>query len=243
MITQTQNQMIALNGMWGDVTGDGVPDYVYLTAVQEDPTSPYLKQITLRVMDGRTRQLQTIQLSNNAGYQPTIFLGDFTGNHIQDILVSIQSGGSGAFTYNEIYSDVNMQVRQLYNNDWFYDAYSKDATVTYEDNYKVRIVVPALSKQYVIDLSLRDPEYLSELYDDNGKLKKPVQGSVMGVSGAFPIDLQGDGVYELWPFQRVIGLYNADAIGILQTPLTWEANKSMFVPMYQWFAVYGADLK
>lgn len=238
---EQRNQWMTLSAAWGDVTGDGVPDYVYLTGVT-DESSPFIQQITLNVMDGRTKQLQTIQLSNNAGYQPTVFLGDFTGNGIQDILVSIQSGGSGAFTYNELYSDVNMQARMLYNNDWFYEAYSKNATVVYEDHYKVRIEVPSLSKQYLIDLSLRDPEYLSQLYNDDGKLKQPTQGSVMGVSGAYPIDLQGDGVYELWPLQRVIGLYNADALGILQTPLTWDSSKSAFVPVYQWFAIYGADL-
>ena len=96
-----------ISGAYGDVNGDGIADYVYLTAVKPaDPSSPYLEQITLNIQDGATRKVYTIPLdeNGNSGYEPTVFLGDFTKDGVMDILVSIQSGGSGAFTYNYIYS-------------------------------------------------------------------------------------------------------------------------------------------
>lgn len=34
-------------------------------------------------------------MKNNTGYNPTLFLGDFTGNEGDDILVVIETGGSG----------------------------------------------------------------------------------------------------------------------------------------------------
>lgn len=86
-----------VSGAYGDVNGDGVTDYVYLTAVQSvDPSSPYVEQITLNIQDGLTKNVYVIPLdeSGNSGYEPTVFLGDFTKDGIMDILISIQSGGS-----------------------------------------------------------------------------------------------------------------------------------------------------
>lgn len=237
-----RNKAVLLEAKWGDVTGDGVPDFVYLTGnPPADDGSPFTDHIRLHVMNGHTRTTMTTTLQNDAGYEPQLFLGDFTGDHVDEVLVSIQSGGSGAFTYNEMYSYLNNQQQQLYNNDWFYKTYS-DAAVAYEDQYKVRITNRSLGKEYLLDISLRDKDYLSELYTPDGKLKEPTQGSVMGVSGAYPIDLQGDGVYELWPFQRIIGLYNADGLGYLQTPLSWDQASRQFRPVYQWASVNGREI-
>jgi hypothetical protein len=236
-----RNDTVVLDAKWGDVNGDGTPDQVYLTGnPTEDMASSFVQNIQLTVLDGRSGARYTSQLKYNAGYNARLFLGDFTGERMDDILVSIDSGGSGAFTYNYIYSFMQNVFHELYNNEWFYETYS-DASVFYEDNYKVRIVNRSLQKEYLLDISMRDPSYLSDLYDSNGKLKKPVEGSVMGVSGSYPIDLQGDSVYEIWPFQRVIGLYNADALGYLQTPLSWNSNTTKFIPMYQWASVNGND--
>ncbi|MFC5530689.1 VCBS repeat-containing protein [Cohnella yongneupensis] len=233
---------VVLDAKWGDVNGDGTPDQVYLTGNPTgDINSSFIENIQLTVMDGRSGARYTKQPKDNAGYNPRLFLGDFTGDRVDDILVSIESGGSGAFTYNFIYSFMQNVFHELYNNDWFYETYS-DASVSYEDNYKVRIVNRSLKKEYLLDISQRDPSYLSDLYDSKGKLKKPVEGSVMGVSGAYPIDLQGDGVYEIWPFQRVIGLYNADVLGYLQPPLNWDSQTSKFIPLFQWASVNGNDI-
>ncbi|RUS45664.1 VCBS repeat-containing protein [Cohnella sp. AR92] len=234
-----RNDTAVLDAKRGDVNGDGTPDQVYLTG---SPTvgSAFVQNIQLTVVDGRSGAKYTSQLKDNAGYNARLFLGDFTGDRVDDILISIDSGGSGGFTYNYIYSFLQNVFHELYNNEWFYEAYS-DASVIYEDNYKVRIVNRSLHKQYLLDISTRDPSYLSELYDSNGKLRKPVEGSVLGVSGAYPIDLQGDRVYEIWPLQRVIGLYNADTLAYLQTPLSWSSNTSRFIPMFQWASVIGND--
>ena len=47
--------------------------------------------------------MEQIPLKQNMGYNPTIFLGDFTGNHIEDILVVSDTGGSGGIVNGEIF--------------------------------------------------------------------------------------------------------------------------------------------
>lgn len=227
-----------VSGAHGDVNGDGIMDYVFLTAVKSvDPSSPYLTQITLHIQDGATRKMNTIPLNENgnSGYNPTVFLGDFTGNGIMDILVRIDSGGSGAFTFDYVYSFVNNQSKKLFD----FNQYNEQNqyTVTYLNYYKVSVRSLATGNSFLIDISDRGADYLLQIYDESGKLKKPVQGMADGVSGFYPVDMERDGVYEIQAYQKISGLYHADSFGYVINTLKWDGQK--FSIWQQWFALTG----
>ncbi|ASF38274.1 spore coat protein [Halobacillus halophilus] len=220
----------------GDVNGDHIQDHIYLTG-QKLEDSPYVTHVTLVIQDGFSNRLYHIPLPTSQGYQPRIFLGDFTGNGIDDILISINSGGSGGFGYFYLYSFVNNQAVLLFDyekfNEWF------EYAVTYKDQYRVEIVNQTLQLSYSIDLSNRDSKYLAEIYNENGTLKQPLNGWVSGLNQLYPIDFDGNGVYDLYALQRVIGRYSADQLGLIQTPLAFR--NGIFKPFFhtQYAAVPG----
>ncbi|WP_251028117.1 MULTISPECIES: hypothetical protein [unclassified Bacillus (in: firmicutes)] len=74
----------------GDVTGDGIIDYIYLYGRKNVETEIFADHITLVIQDGRSNQISTINLQNNAGYNAKLFLGDFSKDNILEILVSIE---------------------------------------------------------------------------------------------------------------------------------------------------------
>ncbi|SDP29380.1 spore coat protein [Halobacillus aidingensis] len=220
----------------GDVNGDFIEDQVFLVG-EKTPDSPYITNITLVIQDGQTNLFYSVPLKTNMGYQPRLFLGDFTGDGVDDILISMDSGGSGGFGYYYLFSFINNQPQVLFDYETFDEAYEYE--VNYQNQYKVEVLNKTLGLSFLIDLSNRDSEYLSEIYNENGTLKAPLQGSVSGLNTLYPIDFDGDGVYELFAFQRIIGQYNADGLGLVQTPLTWKGND--FVPFFdnQYVAVLG----
>ena len=154
----------------GDVTGDHVIDQVYLTGTKTSD-SPYIQNITLHVRDGRTGITTSIPLHNNSGYNPTLFLGEFTGNGVQEILIGMATGGSGGIINYYIVSFVGNEARVLFDSDVYNNQFQYD--VTYQDNYKVEVVSRPNNERYIIDISLRGSDYLNEIYDSNGKLKEP----------------------------------------------------------------------
>lgn len=220
---------------WGDVNGDGILDHVYLTGVIT-PDSPFTQKIMLMIQDGSTGMTQQVPLKSDAGYNPTLFLGDFTGDGIKDILISINSGGSGGITYYYVYSDVMNIPRLLFDYEVFNDAYKYD--VAYKDHYKVEVVNTTERTRYLIDISDRGKDYLSEIYDKNGKLKAPIEGWVNPLSGLYPVDFDGDGVYDLFGFQKIAGRYNADSLGYVQSTLYWD--KRQFNLLDQYVAIFGS---
>ena len=221
----------------GDVTGDGIPDNVYLTGIKT-PDSPFTQNITLFVQDGRTGSYSSVQLRDNTGYNPTLFLGDFTGDGVADILISIATGGSGGIMNYFIYSFVNNRAQLLFDFNEYNEQYQYE--VHYQDNYKVEVVSKINNQKYIIDISTRDAEYLNEIYDRNGKLKSPITGFVNPLSGLYPVDFDSNGVYELLAYQKIAGRYNADALGYVLNTLGWKENR--FVLQNQYVAIFGSQV-
>ena len=92
-------------------------------------------------------------LRENAGYNPTLFLGDFTGNGVDDILISIATGGSGGIMYHYIYSFVDNTAQLSFDFNVYNEQYQYE--VTYQDNYKVEVVSMINNKKYIIDISTK----------------------------------------------------------------------------------------
>jgi hypothetical protein len=215
------NRPIIVASKWGDIDGDGIIDNVLLTATQT-PDSPFWKNITLVIQNGRTKYYQQISFKNNEGYNPTLFLGDFTGNKVDDILVVIDTGGSGGTIYSYVFSYISGQIMQNFNSDTFNEDYQY--SVSYLDQYKATVVSNKLKERYILDLTYKGKEYLSEIYDNNGDLKEPIEGWVNPLSGLYPVDFDRDGTYELEAYQRIAGRYNADSLGFVQTVLKWNGQ-------------------
>jgi len=221
----------------GDVNGDKVPDNVYLTG-KRTPTSPFVQNITLLIQDGRTGKIVSVPLKENTGYDPKLQLIDFTGDGIKDIMVSIASGGNGGTMYYYIFSYLNNIPRLMFDFGKYNELFKYD--VIYKDNYKVEFISRLNSQKYIIDLSYKGSEYLSEIYNSNGKLKEPIEGFVNPISGLYPIDFDSNGVYELLAYQKIAGRYNADAIGYVQNTLKW--NGTGFILSNQEVAIFGAKI-
>lgn len=221
----------------GDVTGDGLIDTILLTG-EKTEGSPYLKNITLVVFNEKTNFYEQIPLKENAGYNPTISLGDYTGDHVDDILIVIDSGGSGGIIFAYIFTYVNGQMRQVFDSE-AYNELSK-YEVNYLDHYKASVTSSYPKKKYILDLTYKGKEYLSEIYNIDGTLKEPIQGWVDPIGGLYPIDYARDGTYEFLAYQEIAGRYHADGLGYVETVLKWNGHE--FVPDRQTVSIFGEDL-
>ncbi len=221
----------------GDVNGDRIPDLVCLAGNKPfGSISPFVDHIALMVQDGGSMAVYRIPLQQGAGYNPTLFLGDFTGDGVEEMLVRIDSGGSGGMTFDYVYSFLHNQARKMFDSEQFYE--SNRYEVHYLDQYQVKVVSQNTGKIYLIDIRYKGSQYLSELYDSTGKLKAPVKGEVIAIGGLYPVDFDRNGTYELLAIQRIIGRYNADTLGYVMTALQWNGGK--FAPVNQWVAISGA---
>ncbi|HWI49953.1 MAG TPA: hypothetical protein VNU45_17200 [Rummeliibacillus sp.] len=228
---------VVITKSYGDVTGDGTIDTIYLTGTKQ-PDSPFWQNINLVIFQHSKNAYENIPLKENSGYNPSIFLGDFTGNHVKDILITIDTGGSGGIINTDIYSYINGKTVQIFDGET-YQRQSK-YSVNYEDFYKVQVISLSPKKRYILDIRYKGKEYLSEIYKLDGTLKAPIKGWVDPIGGLYPIDFDRDGTYELLAFQKIAGRYHADGLGYVQNVLQW--NGKQFVTERQNISIEGEDL-
>lgn len=221
----------------GDVTGDGAIDTVYLTGNKTED-SPFWQNITLVIQDGKNNVREKFQLKENMGYNPTLFLGDFTGNHVEDILVVMDTGGSGGTIYAYVFAFLDGKMRQVFDVDAFNERYQYG--VNYENDFKAIVTSQTPQKKYTLDLTYKGEEYLSEIYNPDGTLKEPIEGWINPLGGLYPIDFDRDGTYELEAVQGIAGRYNADGLGYMQNVLKWNGHE--FAPDRQSVAIFGEDV-
>jgi hypothetical protein len=205
----------------GDVNGDGVLDTVYLYGQVDGPPGIFADNITLSIQDGRSHKSTTVHLKNNAGYNARLFLGDFNKDPVPDIMVSIDTGGSGGYGIFYIYSFRNNRLHELFSVDKYNETYAFQ--VIYEDFYKVRVESSQLNVFFIIDISNKGSDYLSQYYDANGILKNPLEGGVLALGALHPIITTNKSYkYDLVALQRIIGPTNVDTLGYIENLLTWK---------------------
>lgn len=234
------SQKYLLDVKIGDVTGDGVPDRVSLYGSKPGgPSGVFVDNITVVIEIGHTSQTRTITPEFNSGYNPGLFLGDFTKDGTEDIKVTIESGGSGGYAYIYIYSFKNNNLREIFN----FDKYNKEYTykVDYANLYKVDVGNVMLDKLFVLDISYKGYDYLSQYYDEGGKLKKPTQGEVLALGTLLPIVTDEKvKAYDLLATQRIIGTSNSDTLGYIANLLSWDGQR--FVSSRMLAAIPGTNL-
>lgn len=207
-----------LSVQYGNVLGKGIQK-VTLTAVYENK-GLYAKQVTVCVRDPETEVSLCFSPEQNAGYCPAILLADFTGDGTQEIFLGMDSGGSGGFGFYYIFSLEGGKVSTVFDSDTF-SGYFEAA---YADNYRVNISDSRSGGQYAIDLSSRDREYLSSIYNENGQLRRPLRADVSGVHSVLPFFVNRDNRYHLLIMHRITGLYNADVLGYTQEFLRFDSH-------------------
>jgi hypothetical protein len=168
-----------------------------------------------------------------------LFLGDFDQNKIADILVSIDTGGSGGYGTFYIYSYADHVLRKIFDSENYNQTYS--FRVQYEDMYRVAVSSPQLDVLFTIDISNKGYSYLSAYYNEDGKLKKPIQGEVLALAALNPIMTDENRTsFDLLALQRIIGTINADTLGYVENLLTWDGSK--FISSRLSVAILGTKL-
>ena len=200
-----------LSVQYGRVLKEGVQK-VTLTAVYENK-GLYATQIAFSP-------------EQDSGYSPAITLADFTGDGILEIFFGADSGGSGGFGFYYVFSVMSGSAQALFD----FRSYPEIFSAAYADGYKVQVSGRNPERQYLIDISGRDADYLSALYDENGILRKPVAADVSAVNTVLPFFANYGNRYNLLVMRRITGLYNADSLGYTQEFL--QFSNGSFTPYF-----------
>ncbi len=222
---QNSNVSFIIDFKQADVNGNNVLDDVYLIGTRPlGPGSYLINNIKIIIRDGNNGEVHEIIPQYNKGYNPTIFLGDFTNNNIREIMISISSGSTSGEIYAYIYSFKDNVKRLLFDFEQFNELQLYN--IVFQDNFKIFITN---QKEYVKDIAEKNQDYKDYIYNLNGTLKKPITGRISPLISLIPIPSNDNAFYELNTKQRLLGYYSADVLGELTTRLRFENNQFVIV--------------
>lgn len=207
---QTDNKVV-IDSISAHILDEYSKDEAILVGVHPYEDSSYSDNLEL-VINPETGYPITLKLAYS-GYNMKLFAGDFTNDKKDEIMIRGSFGGSGGFEIGVIYKLIDDNIKEIFNQNDIVN--NSPCTAKYKDNYKVHISCG--NNKYSINLANRPKDYLNLIYDSEGKVNPEATASVDAPDALFPVKDVDNNYYELLIQQRIVGIINADTLGIIQT--------------------------
>lgn len=209
-----------------DVTGDKVKDKVYLVGVKEKEKDIYVSDFNIIVQNGKTKKFINTKNKDFGGYEGSLFVGDFTGDKVNDIMVTADNGGSGGTINSEIYTVNKNSIKTIFNEK---DNEGINFEGKFVDGFKAELKSEKINKKITLDISSNKKDYIeAKIYDKNGKLLSEVQPYTNYFGLLKPVQYE-NGTYYLEGQQRIVGYMNPDTISNVRS--VWKYENSKWVPI------------
>lgn len=220
-----------------DVSGDGTEDTVMLVGQPLKDNPSFYKMVNVVVRDGKTgafSSLSPMQVKDYLqGYEPTMFLGDFTGDRLKDVMVTVATGGSGATSNHLITSWKNNKPVVIFGEN---ENMGLKIKGRYLDGFKAELHSEVLKKTFIIDLSGLKKLYIdAKIYAPDGKYiyqdPSPGPNNIFSdpYSSLVPVEVDNDGVYDLQGKQNVWGPIHIFTFTTVSS--TWKYKDKQWTPI------------
>lgn len=224
------NNIKVIKSVGANLSGNEKEDVVYLMGRNADESSIYYEDLYIVVSNGETAKNITLKIESSSGYNPKISINDLNGDGLDEIIFTSEDGGSGGYINISIYSYKNECLEEIFNIE---SINSENIyTVNYKNGYIVEVMDERKCEKYLLDISLRSKGYLEEIYNDKGVVKKDTQGQVLFTGGMYIVDIDNDNILELVIIQRIIGIYNSDTLGYMNSILKFDGENFKIIKKY-----------
>jgi hypothetical protein len=205
-----------------DVTGDNIDDNIIILGQKETKEDVYHSKVNILVKDGKTKSLKLVPVGG--GYDGTVKIGDFDGNHINDVAISLQNGGSGGTVNSSVVSFDGANPKYILKDGEGHELVKIKGK--YIDDFKAEIEFLNIKKTIVLDLSAKKDQYIeSEIYDKDGKLLKEVEPWTDGLKTFNLVDLNGDETLEVMTSTSICGDSHVDRISRVDLTMQYLDGK------------------
>ncbi len=224
-----------INEKLGDINGDGLIDRIRIYG-DKSLASDLIHNIIIEVEGVPEDWLKIDMITELNGYNPTLFLGDFTKDQRYDILFQLDKmfnsmkasdqGEYGVFIITFKNNNINtIFASDRYNSEYLF-------VVEYVDLFKVRILSKRLNKMFFLDISDKGFDYLYKYYYADGKLIKPIHGLILKAEAFIPVvSNKKENFYDLLAVHRIVGMNEIDTLGYIQNLLSWDGEDFISIQM------------
>jgi hypothetical protein len=217
----------------GNLEADGKVDRVRLLALRKED-GIYDREIFLEIAPLEEEPF-LVRLSEDVkGFDSKIELKSFVSPRKSEVLLSVKG------VDDEVGRLLIIEVQEGRGQVIYDSQVTKVPTIfgKFFDNYRAEILVQETGARALIDLSSRKANYDRRLvyHESTGTLRNPITVWEDRHSSLQPVDVDGDGLYELKGVVDLVGVTRADPIAYVEFTLqyeggTWRVLDSWVVPV------------
>ncbi|WP_428908452.1 hypothetical protein [Niallia sp. Krafla_26] len=214
---QMQNHFEQMINEKADISGDGKVDEITIIGIPYEDGSSYLKELYLEIK-GSNGQKYKIEL--DGGYDPILKLVDLNQDGLDDLLISVPTGGSGGISNYFLFTFKDFQLTEI--------AVPEPLMITSQflNDYKATMTIDNTGETYTFDLNNRKKDYNRLGLYTNGILNEPRELMVDPYSTLKSISVKEKGNrFGLKGIQQVSGAYHADGIAFVESTWFYENGK------------------
>lgn len=207
------NYKIVLDTKRGNITSKTRTDIVTLYGIKQNSDSDFVEQVEFELYTSYGNIIK--QQIPDSGYNLQLFIGDFTGDGLEDIMVRGEFGGSGGYAIARIYMYTEGKLIEIFYQDMINEIASCKATYLIDN--KIKIDCNESVTSYIGDFYENNHYYHDMIYTREGSIKPDQSPTISELNAAFPIQPTDQSFYDLLLMQRVVGVSNSDNLGVIQT--------------------------
>ena len=212
----------------GKITSKNKDDVVCLKGQKLSEDSSYIDELSILIKSDEIGEKEfPLKIG---GYDFKLYLGNFSDECIEDILIYGETGGSGSYVISNIYHYDDGRLLEVFNADTFSDKYKFKCR--YLKGYKIEIICERIQKKYILDISNVEKQYLSDIYDMDGKIITDTDPTVSYINNVYPIKDLMNNLMKLETYQRILGINNANYLGDIESIVSIEENKCKVIKQY-----------
>lgn len=222
-----------ISRLMADVDGDGKEELVMLMGNKIADSTHYKSDLYVVAKDPTTGKVKGfVRPQNLGGYDAYMTVCDVTGDDNCNIIVAAPTGGSGGIVDYRILDFGGATPREIFGTN---ENKGVSVTGSFLPDFKVRIVIPSINKEFSMDLPGDHASYIRlNVYEEDGSLKDSgLRPYTQDLVNLIALDVNGDGRDELITTQRVVGVLNSDVLGHVRTKWeyragSWQSSKVDF---------------
>lgn len=225
LIAEDHVEQITLKTFNEDVTGDGIHDEIILSGTLLSNKSNYFQDVSVYITSLFS---QRWQISLEGGYEPELFLLDFTHDQTAELFYKTKKSDDPSANAYQLYTLKEAKVKQLRL------PVKQHVKNSYLDHFKAEVYLQANKKPLKLDLSFNRQNYLEEkLYDEDGQLLRNEQLIVLPIHSFTPVLISQSKGYGLTSYQFILDAVTKDVLGSIQT-LWYYENDDWIIINTKW---------
>ncbi len=191
-LSKDDDNCYILDKKYSDITGDNGLDEISLVGYKNNKSDEYSSKIFIVVKDSKTSKSVRVNYEDFDGYNPKLYIADFDGDKINDVLAYSKKDKDLDYKNNYILSFKDFIIRDI-----FINKIPEDIEVNLSNNYIISLRYKNEEIKAILKEDIKEYYKENRVYINTRLQNKNIKLGISKINSLAPVDINMDGDFEI----------------------------------------------